>query len=192
MNVLVYDGPGTSALSLRHTLHSLRQLLPAYSVQKIGLEGLLHEPWTGKAAALFIPGGRDLPYCRDLDGRGTQRIREYVMSGGRYIGLCAGGYFGSRHVEFELGTALEVKGNRELSFFPGIAKGCVYRGFSYDNELGARAATLTYQGADGQVDQSTMYYNGGCQFVLDGDKEDGKVSWIPTDQSCRNCPISPY
>ena len=54
---------------------------------------------------------------------GNERIREYVSKGGKYLGICAGGYYASSYVEFEKSTTLEVLGDRELSFFPGKAIG---------------------------------------------------------------------
>lgn len=165
MNILVYDGPGTSGLSLRHTLHTLKTLLPLYSVQRLSLDALLKEPWQGKAAMVVIPGGRDLPYCRDLEGAGIARLQAYVRAGGRYLGVCAGGYFGAQRVVFEPGTSLEVVGDRKLSFFPGTARGCVHPGFDYTSEQGSRAVTISYpMGSEGKEEQATVYYNGGCVF----------------------------
>lgn len=40
-----------------------------------------------------IPGGRDLPYCRDLNGYINDRIIRYVKEGGVYMGICAGAYY---------------------------------------------------------------------------------------------------
>jgi glutamine amidotransferase-like uncharacterized protein len=54
---------------------------------------------------------------------------EFVeLAGGSYLGLCAGAYYGSSRVVFEPGTPLEVIGDRELAFFPGIARGAAYPG----------------------------------------------------------------
>ena len=40
---------------------------------------------------------------------------------------------------------LEVKGPRELAFFPGIACGPVYEGFRYESEAGAHAALVAFR-----------------------------------------------
>lgn len=55
---------------------------------------------------------------------------DFVHSGGSYLGLCAGAYFGCSRVVFEPGTPLEVVGDRELAFFPGIARGAAFPGTS--------------------------------------------------------------
>ena len=53
---------------------------------------------------------------------------EYVNGGGSYLGLCAGAYYACARVEFEMGSELEVVGERELAFFPGIGRGSVAPG----------------------------------------------------------------
>lgn len=53
---------------------------------------------------------------------------EFVTQGGSYLGLCAGAYYACARVEFEPGTPLEVVGDRELAFFPGIAQGAAFPG----------------------------------------------------------------
>jgi len=44
------------------------------------------------------------------------------------LGLCAGAYYGCARVVFEPGTPLEVVGDRELAFFPGVARGAAFPG----------------------------------------------------------------
>jgi hypothetical protein len=52
----------------------------------------------------------------------------FVNSGGSYLGLCAGAYYACSSVQFEQGSRLQVLGDRELAFFPGIACGAAYPG----------------------------------------------------------------
>ena len=161
MNVLIYSGPGTSGLSVRAALRSLNALLtPHYSVSTIDAKSIIEDPWHASTALLVIPGGRDLPYCRELDGRGNTRIQEYVRRGGSYLGLCAGAYYASSRVEFELDTPIAVQGPRELKFYGNTARGCAFSGFVYDSEVGAKAVRL--ETASGQV---KCYWNGGGIFV---------------------------
>ena len=54
-----------------------------------------------------MPGGADRPYCAALNGEGNRRIRAFVEAGGAYLGLCAGAYYASQRVEFELGSRCE-------------------------------------------------------------------------------------
>lgn len=44
-----------------------------------------------------------------------------------------------------LSNRLEVKGARELAFFPGVAAGPVYAGFRYESEDGAHAARVAFR-----------------------------------------------
>ena len=118
----------------------------------------------------MIPGGADLPYCRKLNGEGNRRIIRFVEQGGAYLGLCAGGYYGSSRCEFEVGRkGMEVVGDRELAFFPGVCRGLAYPGFVYHSEEGARAVKLKVEkkhlpeGA--KVEDFRSYYNGGGVFV---------------------------
>lgn len=118
--VLVYAGPGVSPLSLSHTLLTLRLLLlPHYTVQPAAPDLLAHQPWEPSCALLVVPGGRDLPYVDELTDKRpvTTRIKEYVQQGGRFLGICAGAYFASAEVRFDVGGGMEVAGKRDLVRF---------------------------------------------------------------------------
>lgn len=174
MNVLVYSGQGTTSESVKHTLESLRlHLSPNYAVVSVSESALLNDPWMYKTSMLVVPGGADLPYCDVLNGKGNERILLFVKKGGKFIGFCAGGYYGSGRCEFEVGDlTMEVSGPRELKFFPGTCKGCVHKGFVYDSHDGCRAATMAVNVdafksiPDVQVpDSATVFYNGGGMFI---------------------------
>ncbi|KND86949.1 Biotin--protein ligase, partial [Tolypocladium ophioglossoides CBS 100239] len=180
LNVLVYTGTGTTAESVRQCLYTLGRLLsPNYAVIPISESVILKEPWAPTCALLVIPGGADLGYCRVLNGEGNRRISEYVRRGGAYLGLCAGGYYGSGRCEFEVGNRpLEVIGGRELAFFPGTCRGGAFEGFEYRTEKGARAAALrvTTGAFKEQVTETfTLYYNGGGVFVDAGSIKGRKI-----------------
>jgi biotin---protein ligase len=118
-----------------------------------------------------VPGGGDLGYCRVLNGDGNRKISDYVRKGGAYLGLCAGGYYGSRKCEFEVGNpSLEVIGSRELAFFPGTCRGAAFKGFAYNSEAGAKAARLivfkdAFDSAFQLPEEMVSYCNGGGLFV---------------------------
>lgn len=166
MNVLVYAGPGVSPTSLSYTISTLKLLLePNYAVQMVTPKALASEPWAPSCALLVIPGGRDIPYLSSLSGSAMNGISRYVREGGKYLGICAGAYFASARVEWEVGTPIEVVGNRPLKFFPGTSRGCVYPGFQYESENGARSVSISLP--DGNLQQG-LYYNGGGELVIDG------------------------
>ncbi|KAG2173767.1 hypothetical protein INT43_005187 [Umbelopsis isabellina] len=176
MNVLVYTGDGTSPNSVSHTVSTLKLLLGhSYDVIKVDAQALQKEPWEATCSMLVIPGGRDLPYCQDLNGAVNTRIRRYVADGGRYWGICAGAYFACQEIEFEKGRGvMEVIGKRELAFYPGLSRGTMFPGFIYNSERGARATNLAVEKdkfVDLYADNSSVpsqintYYNGGGYFA---------------------------
>ncbi|KAI1362271.1 biotin-protein ligase [Xylaria arbuscula] len=172
LNVLVYNGTGTTVESVKHALYTLRRLLsPNYAVIPITDAVLLKEPWAPSCALLVFPGGADLGYCRVLNGAGNNIISQYVRRGGKYLGFCAGAYYGSKKCEFEVGNRpMEVIGSRELAFFPGTCRGGAFKGFQYNSERGARAARIhvrkdAFKGAGLVPELVTSYYNGGGVFV---------------------------
>lgn len=120
--------------------------------------------------------------CRELNGRGNQLISQFARNGGRYIGFCAGGYYGSSSIEFEVGNnKMEVNGARELKFFPGIARGCVFKGFEYGSILSGHAASILVERQNLGLDRDACpesfkaYVNGGCLFVDADDYTDEGV-----------------
>lgn len=126
MNVLIYADEGVSQNSLSNTRAALSDLLSeSYDIKAIAASTLASEPWEGATSLLVFPGGRDLPYCSKLAGKANARIKRWIEQGGKYLGICAGAYYGSQRVEFKLGTPLEVQGPRELDLFPGLCKGFV-------------------------------------------------------------------
>lgn len=167
----MFRGNGSTIESVRHCMFSLRRLLsPNYAVISVTGETIIQEPWSASCALLVFPGGADLGYCRTLNGEGNRKIRQYVQRGGAYLGLCAGGYYGSKTCEFEVGNRkMEVVGSRELAFFPGICRGCAFPGFVYHSEEGTRAAQLKVEKTalpEAIVpDVFRSYYNGGGVFV---------------------------
>lgn len=171
MNVLIYNGNGTSLNAVNQTYTTLKAILGhAYDIMKVDATTLKSEPWEETCSLLVVPGGRDSPYCQDLDGQGTTKIKDYVHGGGHYVGFCAGAYFASKNIEFEKGKELEVVGQRELGFYPGISRGTMFPGFVYNSEKGARAVSILHQ-----KQSFKAYYNGGGYFVRPQEHDQVKV-----------------
>lgn len=137
-------------------------LLPHFAVQIVTASALATQSWSNSCALLIIPGGRDVPYVTSL-AAATPAIRSYVENGGAFLGICAGAYFASRRVEWEMGSKLEVSGDRPLCFFDGVCKGSVYPGFVYESENGARA--IAVEDVEGVEIVRGIYHNGGGEFV---------------------------
>lgn len=174
LNVLLYNGSGVSQASRDHCLSNLKSFLShSYDVQYVSPKSLREDPWTDSCALLVFPGGRDLPYQYDLSGVANKRIKTWVENGGKYLGFCAGAYYASSRVEFEVGTELEVVGDRELQFFPGICSGTTFPGFAYETEEGAREVKLDLARSAWRDNWSQspetveVWYNGGGSFILE-------------------------
>lgn len=173
-SVLIYDGPGVSQESLHQTNMALETIFGShYKIKKISPEQLISTDWEDETALLVFPGGADIPYTIALNGDGNRKIHQYVKNGGAFLGICAGSYYSGNYVEFACGTELEVKGERELSFFPGIVRGPILAPYNYKNPSGARAAKVIWgkEGAISEGDFFYVYYNGGGYFVDAAAKE---------------------
>ncbi len=161
--ILVYQDRGVGRFSYKSAVSSLGKSLVCqdFKIEKVDAKTLLNTNWQTDCSLLVIPGGRDIPYHRALNGKGTDLIRSYIEEGGSYLGICAGAYFGSKDVVFEEGNKHEVIENRELAFFPGRAVGTIYvdKPFSYQSQKSVHPALI--QNQEGAL---YTYYNGGCYF----------------------------
>lgn len=180
--ILVYKDTGTSDVdvfinALNHTLNQmqLQQQVSNFEIKEVSAKDVIDGTCFKNANLLIIPGGRDIPYVEKLKGHGITNIQDFVYNGGGYFGVCAGAYFAADFCEFERGTSLEVCGERYLKFFPGKARGCVYPGFRYNSEEGARVVSVCLQETKTEslfINAETFpaYYNGGCEFIQDNNK----------------------
>lgn len=174
--ILVYsDGNvGASSNCVAMTVASLKKAISGQqaTVRTTTSEELVSSKWRENCRLLVLPGGRDLPYCKELNGAGNEQISAYIQEGGSYLGICAGAYFASAYVEFARGDPkMAVVGPRELALFPVTARGPVFPAFSYKTNSGAHAAgaNLTAAGASTlggtEGENATLFYNGGCGFI---------------------------
>ena len=163
--VLLYSDRGVHARALEEGACEISGLLcsDSHRLDRIDAQELAEGDWESSCAVLLIPGGRDLAYCESLAGKANDRIREFVGAGGAYLGLCAGAYYGSSLVEFDLGGPLEVCGSRELGFFSGSAVGPLFGPYLYGSEKSALSVRISSRG-----EQLRVFYDGGCSFLGDG------------------------
>ena len=161
--VFVYLDKGVDLFSFHEAVLFLKkELCPQrYQVESIDSKTISYKSWMNGCSLLVIPGGRDLPYLSSLGTVGCKRIRDFVHSGGSYLGICAGAYFASGFVEFQKGGIYEVLGDRLLRFFPGSAVGPALSSelFDYQSHSSAIASTLLFDG-----ERLKTYYHGGCYF----------------------------
>jgi biotin--protein ligase len=166
MNILVYSGEGTSPNCVENTIYTLKQFLSEnYDIIKVDEKILITQYWEDTTKLFVMPGGRDLPYVNKLGSKGMERIRNYVNDkGGKYLGICAGAYFGSSYIEFEMNRPdYKVEGPRELRFFKGTAKGSALSTYYYGSEKGALSPKIHLPFMNKNVN---FYFNGGCFFDI--------------------------
>lgn len=162
----IYNGPGVSQECFKQTGSAIKELLPQYYIESMSPSQLIHDSWECNTALFILPGGADMPYLHHLNGRGNQKIRNYVEEGGAFLGICAGSYYAGSFVDFAKNTTQSIQGNRELAFFPGIVKGPLVP-YDYFSQTGARAAKLFWNTQQGFTNgkEFTLFYNGGGYFV---------------------------
>lgn len=193
ITIWVYDDEGTSELSVQSALATAQaRLSGAYTINMCAISSKeilenIFDATPESKGILIVPGGADLPYAQKLNGLGNDIIRNFINRGNIYIGICAGGYYGARAIEFS-GDGYEIHGDRELAFFPGIAVGSIpslTNGQLYDEATGSKAiVTLNYR--DGQQDD--VYYHGGAYFL--GDKKEAVFNTIATYSNGKNAVVS--
>lgn len=164
--ILIYNDEGVHQVGVKLLLRALQQeaVDSFYDIRLVKRSDLYATDWIEETKAIIFPGGRDIPYHEALQGTGNRNIATFVRQGGSFLGICAGGYYGSKVIEFEKGGPLEVTAHRELQFFPGIARGPAYGfgKFCYTTQEGAQIAQLQLSTSQSP---SASYFNGGCTFV---------------------------
>ncbi len=165
---LVYAGEGAGPESTRLLLDALPAAIPAIArAEQISADELLAGGWERQCRVLVFPGGADLPWCRDLNGAGVARIRQFVSNGGTYFGVCAGAYFGSAELSFTADDGSQIAGRRELGFFPGRAVGPLRElASSFDPDDRATGALIPISLQPAEVTLRAFYW-GGPEFVVE-------------------------
>lgn len=161
----------------RESAHALAQQLektldPSISVRKVDSAYLKTEYWKEKTLVLVMGGGVCSAWDERLGVEGIEKIRRYVLEGGRYIGLCAGAYFACAESRFELSGHSVIERKRPLAFFPGKALGPLIEEEDYLSLAAARAVEVSYH-IRGSSQTGSLYYQGGCFF--EGEEGNGNI-----------------
>lgn len=170
--ILIYADEGTSETGVSSLLAACEKKLglktETVTAEEI-IKGILK-----KTDIFIIPGGADLPYCKKLNGEGNRKIIEYVAQGGLYIGICAGAYYGCQRVDFK-GEEYTVKGERELGFFQGTAKGSLAsltNGNYFNEKVNSKEMVLlNFEEISKISEKEKYYYHGGPAFIPDRENE---------------------
>lgn len=176
--ILIYNDRGVSLKSYEDTLAMCQRFYAdSYNIQTVSADSINHTNWEMDTHILIIPGGRATPYFEALHPIGNQKIKNFVASGGHYLGICAGGYYGASHIIFENGHPQnEIITDRALALYSGTAEGPAYDlgVFEYNSEAGARVGYITTDTESESVDLQLsllipVYFNGGCYFHSQSD-----------------------
>ncbi len=177
--ILIYNDKGADTFSVNslHAALCLERIDHQYSIAWADKKLIESKQWIKDTHLLIFPGGRDIPYHEALKGLPNDYIREFVQNGGRYMGICAGSYYGCAAFEFEKGGDIEVIAERELKFFPGIAIGPAFGNgkFCYRSQRGGQIATLVNCPTFSNSWTSAAYFNGGCYFAKAEDYADVSI-----------------
>ncbi|RRD40042.1 biotin--protein ligase [Leptotrichia sp. OH3620_COT-345] len=171
--ILIYADEGTSEIGVSSLLTACKTKL-GLEAKRVSSEDIKNGIL--KTTDIFvIPGGADIPYCKKLNGEGNRKIIEYVDAGGLYIGICAGAYYACRRINFK-GEEYTIKGERELGFFQGTAKGSLasLTNGNYFNEKSnsKKMVSLKFKGKSEIYKNEVYYYHGGPTFIPD---KEGKI-----------------
>ncbi|CAL1541513.1 unnamed protein product [Lymnaea stagnalis] len=163
MSVLVYNGKGSDAESRKFLFESLNAVIDKdhHTVDYITPQAIKEGLWLKNCSVIIFGGGYDRGFESAVGRDGAQKIREFVINGGHYLGLCAGAYWACDHIEFDKGGPLEVTGERFLKFFPGICVGPAFPGFQYNSKQGVQAVPVRY----GKSETFHAYMHGGGYFM---------------------------
>ncbi len=167
-SVIYYDD-GTSRSSRGLLTAELRKVFPKnIKVKRIYSEEIiLSNEWHKDTILFVMPGGMDLPYCKKLNGKGNKSIRKFVENGGAYLGICAGGYYGSNRIVFEPNTSDEIIENRELNFFQGCAFGSLELAEHYEKENLKSISIARISLEKNKAKNFYIFYCGGPRFEPD-------------------------
>ncbi len=113
-------------------------------------------------AAVIFPGGYSYFQQLSAGPLGLRAIKEYVESGGRYLGICAGGFLAAKDVHWE-----GVNYPYPLQLFDGVAQGSIKEIAAWP-KAGRAKLRLTPAGEKAGLsaaDGEEIYYQGGCRFV---------------------------
>jgi biotin---protein ligase len=131
-------------------------------------------PWH-KSVNIFIMGaGVCSTWEEELGQVGMQKIRDFVTQGGRFLGICAGAYFGSALSIFKITGAEPIIKMRPLKFYEGAALGPLLQDSDYLSPQAARATRIDLLVQDTAF-SGLCYYQGGCCFDASALSERTKI-----------------
>mgnify|MGYP006272788537 CR=1 FL=1 len=131
--------------------------------------------------AIILPGGARPQYDKTLGAHGFGLIRDFVLNGGTFLGVCAGAYYASKSFEWQPGGLPPVRKNPGLDFFNGLARGPLPNAVDHDKgydswyDLGLLTTSLHNQNRGRQDVSGQCIYWGGPLFKAQESRAEMKV-----------------
>lgn len=162
--ILVYHDFGCCEQSTQALVSQLERTAGKwFQIRVVDSDYLRKTSWERDTFGLAMGGGSCSAWERLLQEAGMQKIHNFVVGGGRYLGICAGAYFGSAYSFFlELGQIPLIKA-RPLRFYQGSAVGPINR---TENHLLPQAALAAKVELLQSAKSGYCYYQGGPAFDI--------------------------
>ncbi len=156
-------------------LFRILDAIPSCTRELVTAENVRFEPdRLARFDVLIFPGGRAHKQADALGGNARRAVRDFIRSGGGYVGICAGGFLASAQYDWSLGlvNARILTGDQEM---PGLG----IRSMA-DRGPGMVQIELTAEGQSIFGDRSApivVSFSGGPIFL--GPKRDALPLTIP-------------
>jgi len=142
--VLVFDGLGICPDSRTGLLRALYSILsPNYWIGAVDQTQLRSGKWTHTCSLLALPHCSDVEVYSRLgqDSEAIEQIREFVQSGGSFLGIGGGAFFASAQANW----VGRMVGPTALALWPGTSTGPCLRGGPHLHDLSLNIDNNRYQ-----------------------------------------------
>lgn len=164
-NVYIFRGDpsytGISRESLEGIKHSIQKIFEHTLVYEWDLEQSPPCKWEPNALCVF-PGGECSKWNTILSKDIQKQIYAWVKEGGRFLGICAGGYYGSARSQFLTKEGSWIESTRVISLFRGVCRG---PHFSHNIEI------VKVRWERNKTEGYVVVIKGGA-FIPDGERSD--------------------
>lgn len=171
----MYQGLGTNVQSAQAIMNQIAEIMGSQPNFHVVDGRYLRElPWEKTTHALVMGGGVCSQWEEELQQEAMIKIHEFVNQGGRFLGICAGGYFGAVRSFFILDETRVLIKERSLKFFSGVAAGPFCLDGSYLSPESALAVKIDLFGQE-RMQQGFCYYQGGPFFDIEESTDSEKI-----------------
>lgn len=165
-----FVAPSKKEIKLLTREDTIRQTKIFYGSEEDSNGVLLYPDGAPRFRMIYVNGGQARNHSMSLGATGRDRIRQYVATGGSYVGTCAGAFIASGGVN----TSRVRK--QYSKYYMGLYSGMVRRtslGKSKtDMQIEKKSPLLKYYDFGGDLHIANVRHNGGCYM---DEREIGEV-----------------